>query len=114
MKHTCLFRLLIPVVILSLTITSVFYSTLENHTILQQAQKALDANQKEVATVLPEPVPNVVPSAIQGIQGIDETDFRISKALLIEIFSGVSPDNKCVIFRAHPIDEAIHLGKSLI
>jgi len=72
MKHTCLFWLVIPVVIpvlLSSTITSVFSSTPENNTVLQQAQRSLDANQKQLATVSPEPVPNVVPSAVQEIHG---------------------------------------------
>ena len=46
-----------------------YSSTLENNTVLQQAQKSLDANQKQLLTVSPEPVPNVVPSAVQKIQG---------------------------------------------
>ncbi len=75
MKYACHFWLPIPVavgiitVLLSSTITSVFSSTLENNTVLQQAQRSLEANQKQFATVSPEPVPNVVPSAVQGIQG---------------------------------------------
>ena len=76
-KDTCLFWLLIPVVItvfLSSISTSVFSSTPENNTVLQQAQKALDANQKQLSTVSPEPVPNVVPSAVQEIKGTSIVD----------------------------------------
>ena len=72
MKHTCLFWLIIPIVItvlISSTTTSGYSSTLENNTVLQQAQRSLDANQKQLPTVSPEPVPNVVPSAVQEIQG---------------------------------------------
>ena len=71
MKHTCLFWLLIPLavgimtVLLSPTSVSVFSSTSENNTVLQQAQKSLDANQKQLATVTPKPVP----SAVQWIHG---------------------------------------------
>lgn len=99
MKRICLFWLLLPVVItvlLSSTITSVFSSTSEKNTVLQQAQRSLDANQKQLATVSPEPVPNVVPSAVQGIQGtsmvqgvfftwvIISSDNEVSINLLIE------------------------------
>ena len=69
MKHTCLFWLIIPIVLtvlISSTTTSGYSSTLENNTVLQQAQRSLEANQKKLATVSPEPVPNVVPSAVQG------------------------------------------------
>ena len=72
MKHTCLFWLIIPIVItvlISSTTTSGYSSTLENNTVLQQAQRSLEANQKQLATVSPEPVPNAVPSAVQGIHG---------------------------------------------
>ena len=48
---------------------SVFSSTSENNSVLQQAQRSLEANQKQLATVSPEPVPNVVPSAVQEIKG---------------------------------------------
>jgi hypothetical protein len=72
MKHTYLFWLLLPgiitVLILSTSI-SVFSSTSENNTVLQQAERSLEANQKQLATVSPEPVPNVVPSAVQEIHG---------------------------------------------
>ena len=73
MKHTSVLWLLIPVfisVLLSSTITSVFSSTPENNTVLQQAQKALEANQKKSVTASPEPVPNVVPATVQEIKGI--------------------------------------------
>ena len=72
MKHTFLVSLIVPIVItvlISCTATSGYSSTLDNNTVLQQAQKSLDANQKQLATVTPEPVPNVVPSASQGIHG---------------------------------------------
>lgn len=36
---------------------SVFSSTAENNTVLEQAKKALDANQKQLATATPETVP---------------------------------------------------------
>ena len=68
MKHTCLFWLIIPIVItvlISSTTTSGFSSTLENNPVLQQAQKSLEENQKKLAPVSPEPVPDVVPSALQ-------------------------------------------------
>lgn len=48
---------------------SVFSSTTENNTVLQHAQKSLEANQKQLTPVSPEPVPNVVPSAVQEIHG---------------------------------------------
>ena len=69
MKHTCLFWLIIPIVItvlISSTTTSGYSSTLENNPVLQQAQKSLEANQKKLGIVSPEPVPNVVPSASNG------------------------------------------------
>jgi len=72
LKYTCLFGLVIPIVItvlISCTTTSGYSSTLENNTVLQAAQKSLDAYQKQLAPVSPEPVPNVVPSAIQQIHG---------------------------------------------
>jgi hypothetical protein len=50
-------------------INSVFSSTAENITVLQQAQKSLDANQKQLGVVTPEPVPNVVPATVQEIKG---------------------------------------------
>ncbi len=58
-------------VLLSSTCMSVFSSTLENNTVLQQAQKSLEANQKQLATVTLEPVPNAVPvaAAVQEIKG---------------------------------------------
>ena len=58
MKHTCLFWLILPIVttvLISSTTTSGYSSTLDNNTVLQQAQKALEANQKKVAIVSPEP-----------------------------------------------------------
>jgi hypothetical protein len=48
---------------------SVFSSTTENNTVLQQAQRSLEANQKQLAPLTPEPVPNVVPAAVQEIKG---------------------------------------------
>ena len=73
MKYGCYFSLLLPIgiitVLLSSTSISVFSSTLENNTVLQQAQKSLEANQKKLGTVSPEPVPDVVPSAVQWIHG---------------------------------------------
>jgi hypothetical protein len=72
MKHICLFWLIIPIVItvlFSSTTTSGYSSTLENNTVLQQAQKSLEANQKKLAPVTPEPVHNVVPTAVQAIKG---------------------------------------------
>jgi hypothetical protein len=72
MKHIYLFWLLIPIIIslfLLSTNISVFSSTLENNTVLQQAQRSLEANQKKLAPISPEPVPIVVPSAVQEIHG---------------------------------------------
>ena len=77
MKHTCLFWLIIPIVLMVLissTTTSGYSSTLENNTVLQQAQKSLEANQKKLAPVSPEPVPDVVPSAVQWIHGDSMVD----------------------------------------
>ena len=77
MKHTCLFWLIIPIVVMVLissTTTSGYSSTSENNTVLQQAQRSLEANQKKLATVSPEPVPNVVPSAVQEIKGTSMVD----------------------------------------
>lgn len=56
-------------IMLTLDRNSVFSSTSENNSVLQQAQRSLEANQKQLATVSPEPVPNVVPSAVQEIKG---------------------------------------------
>jgi hypothetical protein len=53
---------------------SVFSSTSENNTVLQQAQRSLEANQKKLAPVSPEPVPDVVPSAVQWIHGDSMVD----------------------------------------
>ena len=59
----------VTMIMLTLDSNSVFSSTLENNTVLQQAQKSLEANQKKSAIVSPEPVPDVVPSAVQWING---------------------------------------------
>jgi len=69
MKHLFLLWLLIPVVIAVLfpsTSISVFSSTPENNTVHQQAQRSLEANQKQLATVSTQPA---VPSAFQDIHG---------------------------------------------
>ena len=59
----------VTMIMLTLDRNSVFSSTSENNSVLQQAQRSLEANQKQLATVSPEPVPNVVPSAVQEIKG---------------------------------------------
>ena len=72
MKYTSLFWLLIPVVIAVLlpsASVSVFSSTPENNTVDQQAQRSLEENQKQLATVSSQPAPNAVPSAFQDIHG---------------------------------------------
>jgi hypothetical protein len=77
MKHTCLFWLIIPIfitVLISSTTTSGYSSTLDNNTVLQQAQRSLEANQKQFASVTTEPVPSVVPTAVQEIQGTSMVD----------------------------------------
>ena len=68
MKHTCLFLLIIPIVItvlMSSATNSGYSSTLENNTALQAAQKSLDANQEQLATVSSDPPP----AAVQWIHG---------------------------------------------
>jgi hypothetical protein len=68
LKHTCLFGLVIPIVItvlISCTTTSGYSSTLDNNTVLQAAQKSLDANQKQLVSVSSEPAP----SSVQWIHG---------------------------------------------
>ena len=77
MKPTCLFWLIFPIVntvLISSATTSGYSSSLENNTVLQQAQKSLEENQKKLATVSPEPVPDVVSSAVQWIHGDSMVD----------------------------------------
>ena len=73
MKHLLFLWSLIPVgiitVLLSSTSISVFSSTPENNLVFQQAQGSLEQNQKQLATVSTQPVPNAVPSAFQEIHG---------------------------------------------
>ena len=57
-------------VLLSSTSISVFSSTPENNLVFQQAQGSLEQNQKQLATVSNQLVPNAVPSAFQDIHGI--------------------------------------------
>ena len=77
MKHTCLFWLIIPIiltVLISSTTTSGYSSTLENNTVLQAAEKSLEANQKQLGTGSTQPVPNAIPSAVQWIHGDSMVD----------------------------------------
>jgi hypothetical protein len=71
MTQACLFWLLTIVitVLLSSKSVSVFSSSTENNTVLEQAEKSLAANQKQSAIVSPEPVPNEIQSAFQEITG---------------------------------------------
>ena len=59
----------VTMIILTLDSNLVFSSTSDNNTVIQQAQRSLEANQKKLPTVSPEPVPNVVPSTVQEIKG---------------------------------------------
>ena len=74
MKHFFLLWSLISVgiitVLLSSTSISVFSSTPENNLVFQQAQGSLEQNQKQLATVSHQLVPNEAPSAFQDIHGI--------------------------------------------
>ena len=73
MKHLFLLWSLIPVgiitVLLSSTSISVISSTPETNLVFQQAQGSLEQNQKQLATVSAQPVPNAVPSTFQEIHG---------------------------------------------
>jgi len=72
MRCTSLFWSLIPVVIAVLLPTasvSVISSTPENNTVDQQAQRSLEENQKQLATVSSQPAPNAVLSSFQDIHG---------------------------------------------
>jgi hypothetical protein len=59
----------VPMLILSLNSNLVFSSTTENNTVLEQAMKSLEANQKKSATVSSEPVPKETQTAFQEITG---------------------------------------------
>ena len=72
MEHPSLFGLIILFVIMVLitsTTSSGYSSTLENNTVHHQVQRSLEANQKQLASVSTQPVPNAVPSTFQEIHG---------------------------------------------
>jgi hypothetical protein len=59
----------VTMLILSSNSNLVFSSTTENNTVLEQAMKSLEANQKKSATVSSEPVPKETQTAFQEITG---------------------------------------------
>jgi hypothetical protein len=67
-----LFSLLISLGVMSTIFSNSVSSLTENNTVLSQAQKSLDANQKKITTVTPEPILNDF-SGINGtsnVQGV--------------------------------------------